>query len=206
LARYTGPKHRLCRRIGNCLWDDPKCPSKKKPYAPGMKGAGGGGRRGGKMSNYARHLLEKQKLRMTYGLLERQFRNTFARAQKLQGVTGDNFLQMLERRLDSLVYRMGFAPSIFAARQLVCHGHFLVDGKKVDIPSFIVRPGQTVSVREKSRQVPVFQESIERRNRTIPDYLQVNIEGLEGKLLVTPRAEDIPVKVDTNLIVEFYSR
>lgn len=206
MARYTGPKHRLCRRIGNCLWDDPKCPSKKKPYAPGMKGSGGGGRRGGKMSNYARHLLEKQKLRMTYGLLERQFRNTFTRAQKLTGVTGDNFLQMLERRLDNMVYRMGFAPSIFAARQLVCHGHFLVDGKKVDIPSFIVRPGQSVSVRDKSRTVPVFVESIERRNRTIPEYLQVNIEGLEGKLLVTPRAEDIPVKVDTNLIVEFYSR
>lgn len=171
-----------------------------------MKGSGGGGRRGGKMSNYARHLLEKQKLRMTYGLLERQFRNTFTRAQKLTGVTGDNFLQMLERRLDNMVYRMGFAPSIFAARQLVCHGHFLVDGKKVDIPSFIVRPGQSVSVRDKSRTVPVFVESIERRNRTIPEYLQVNIEGLEGKLLVTPRAEDIPVKVDTNLIVEFYSR
>lgn len=205
MARYTGPKHRLCRRIGNCLWDDPKCPSKKKPYAPGMRGASTG-RRGGKMSNYARHLLEKQKLRMTYGLLERQFRNTFARAQKLQGVTGDNFLAMLEQRLDSVVYRLGFAPSVFAARQLVNHGHFQVDGRKVDIPSFMVKPGQTVTVKEKSKQVPVFVESIERRNRTIPEYLQCNIEALEGKLLVTPRAEDIPVKVDTNLIVEFYSR
>lgn len=205
MARYTGPKHRLCRRIGNCLWDDPKCPSKKKPYAPGMKGASGG-KRGGKMSNYARHLLEKQKLRMTYGLLECQFRNTFDRAQRLTGVTGENFLQMLERRLDSVVYRLGFAPSIFAARQLVCHGHFLVDGKKVDIPSFIVSPGQMVSVRERSKQVPVFLESIERRNRKIPDYLNCSIEALEGKLLVMPRAEDIPVKVDTNLIVEFYSR
>ena len=120
-----------------------------------MKGASTG-KRGGKMSNYARHLLEKQKLRMTYGLLERQFRNTFTRAQNLTGVAGDNFLQLLERRLDNLVYRLGFASSIFAARQLVCHGHFLVDGKKLDIPSYTVRPGQTISVREKSKQVPVF--------------------------------------------------
>jgi len=173
-----------------------------------MHGAGGGGgkRRGSKMSNYARHLLEKQKLRMTYGLLERQFRNTFARAQNLEGVAGDNFLQLLERRLDNMVYRLGFAPSIFAARQLVNHGHFLVDGKKVDIPSYIVRVGQTISVRERSKQTPVFLESIERRNRKIPEYLQCNVEGLEGKLLVVPRATDIPVKVDTNLIVEFYSR
>jgi len=158
------------------------------------------------MSNYAKHLLEKQKLRLTYGLLEKQFKNTFQRAQRMQGVTGDNFLQMLERRLDNMVYRLGFAPSIFAARQLVCHGHIQVDGKKVDIASYVVRVGQTITVREKSKKIPILVESTERRARSIPGYLECQIEGLTGKLIVMPRIEEIPVQVDTNLIVEFYSR
>jgi small subunit ribosomal protein S4 len=207
VARYTGPKHRLCRRISQCLWADPTCPSKKKAYPPGEAGKGRlGGRRPRKQSNYGIHLQEKQKLRMTYGLLERQFRNTFHRAQNMRGVAGDNFLQILERRLDNMVYRLGFAPSIFAARQAVNHGHIRVDDKKVDIPSFIVNVGQTIRVKEKSRKIPMFVESAERRNRTIPDYLECQPEELAGRLLVMPRAEDIPIKVDTNLIVEFYSR
>lgn len=205
MARYVGPKHRLCRRIGECLWNDPRCPSKKKPYSPGIKGAGRGTRRG-KMSNYARHLQEKQKLRLTYGMLENQFKRAFQRAQKTRGITGETFLQLLERRLDNLVYRLGFAPSIFAARQLVSHGHVQVNGAKLDIPSYVVRVGQTISVREKSRKMPMLVESTERRNRRIPDYLECKPEELIGTLLVMPRLEDIPVSVDTNLIVEFYSR
>ncbi|MCX7014959.1 MAG: 30S ribosomal protein S4 [Candidatus Sumerlaeota bacterium] len=208
MARYTGPKHRLCRRIGNCLWNDPKCPSKKRPVAPGTKGGqrGGGGGRRGKMSNYARHLLEKQKLRLTYGLLEKQFKNTFKRAQRMTGVTGENFMKMLECRLDNLVYRLGFAPSIFSARQLVNHGHIAVDGQKVDIASFLVRVGQTISIREKSRKMPMLVDSTQRSARTVPAYLELKAEEYAGRLSVAPRLQDIPVQVDTNLIVEFYSR
>ncbi len=187
------------------MWDNPKCPSKKRPYAPGMSAAAHGGRRG-KVTNYAKHLMEKQKLRVTYGMLEKQFRNTFYRAQHMRGVAGDNFLQMLERRLDSLVYRLGFATSIFAARQIVRHGHILVDGEKVNIPSYIVKVGSTITIKEKSRAIPAFAETAERTARNIPEYLECTPKEFTGRLIVMPRIEDIPVKVDTNLIVEFYSR
>jgi small subunit ribosomal protein S4 len=209
VARYTGPKHRICRRIGYCLWENPKCPSKKKPQAPGQPGGGRGGTRGrrrSKESNYGKHLLEKQKLRLTYGMLEKQFKNTFVRARNMRGVAGDNFLQILECRLDNLVFRLGFASSIFAARQLVNHGHVLVDGKKVDIPSFIVKVGQVISISEKSRKAPMIAETAQRTERSVPSYLELKPAEFEGKLAVMPLVADIPVKVDANLIVEFYSR
>ncbi len=139
-------------------------------------------------------------------MLEKQFKNTFVRAQNMRGVAGDNFMQILERRLDNLVYRLGFATSIFGARQLVNHGHILVDEKKVDIPSFIVKVGQVISVRETSRKSPMIAETAQRTERSVPSYLELKPTEFEGTLTVMPLVTDIPVKIDTNLIVEFYSR
>lgn len=214
MARFTGPKHKLSRRVGYDIWGGSKGPAAKRPYPPGQHGnnvggSGGkaGGRRNTKQSNYARHLLEKQKLRHYYGMLERQFRNTYKKATRMRGVKGDNFLSLLESRLDSVVYRSRFVPTIFAARQLVAHGHFLVNGKKVDCPSFQVKPGHVVTLREKSRNIPVVKESIEDAAGTpIPAYLNVSHAAFEVKLNEAPPVRDIPIEIDTALVVEFYSR
>ena len=157
MARYLGPKHKLCRRLGACLWGNPKCPSVKRPYATGQHGQST--RR--KLSVYGQQLLDKQKIRMHYGLLERQMQRIFDKAQRMGGVTGTNLLMLLETRLDCTVYRLGFARTIPAARQLVSHGHILVDGKKVDRPSFQVKPDMVVSIREKSRKIPTIAEGAE---------------------------------------------
>jgi len=150
-------------------------------------------------------LLEKQKLRFMYGVLERQFRRYFERAQRARGNTGERLLQLLETRLDNLVYRLGFAPTIWAARQLVVHGHIQVNGRKVDRPSYQVRPGDVIAVREKSRRIPMIQESLESAQR-VPDYLSVEPEKFQGTLLRVPARDEIPVDVEESLIVEFYSR
>ena len=191
----------MCGRVVRPLCGSPKCPALKRPYPPGQTGPG----RRQRLSEYGRRLLEKQKLRFTYGVLERQFRRYFQRAQRSRGNTGERLLQLLETRLDNLVYRLGFAPTIWAARQLVVHGHIQVNGRKVDRPSYQVRPGDVIAVREKSRSIPLIQESLQNAQR-VPDYLSVEPEKFQGTLLRAPAREEIPVDVEESLIVEFYSR
>lgn len=202
MARYLGPKHKLCRRLGSCIWGSPKCPSLKRPYAPGQHGQNL--RR--KLSVYGQQLQDKQKIRLHYGLLERQMRKTFAKAQRMGGVTGTNLLMLLESRLDSIVYRLGYAPTIFAARQLVSHAHICVDNKKVDRPSFQVRSGMLVSIREKSRKIPMILEGYENLPAVLPEYLVREAKSFEGKMVATPNLETIPFKADTAGVIGFYSR
>ncbi|MFC1601738.1 30S ribosomal protein S4 [Candidatus Sumerlaeota bacterium] len=206
MGRYRGAKYKICRRIGENLWGRPKCPSIKRPYPPGEAGTRSTRR---KVSNYAKHLLEKQKMRSYYGLMEKQFFRTFKRANRMRGVTGDNLIQLLEMRLDALVYRLGFCPTIFAARQWVNHGHVLVNGKKVDIPSYTCRPGDEISMREKSRQNVILLETIQNSAPgNLPPYLTRADATFSGRLESRPEPKDIPIPIiiDRNLVVEFYSR
>lgn len=202
MARYRGPRHKLCRRLGNCIWGDPKCPSNKRAYPPGQHGPNL--RR--KMSVYGQQLQDKQKIRTHYGLMERQMRRTFEKAQQMGGVTGTNLLMLLESRLDSVVYRLGFSNTIQGARQLVNHGHILVDDKKVDVPSFRVMPGMKVSIREKSRKIPMIAEGAENPPQMLPEYLDRAANSFEAQMTATPNAETIPFKADTAGVIGFYSR
>ena len=192
----------MCRRVGEPLCGSPKCPALKRPYPPGQHGPN---LRQRKLSEYGLRLLEKQKARHIYGLLERQFRRYFERASKSRGKTGEALLQLLETRLDSLVYRMGLARSMRQARQLVSHGHFTVNGRKVNIPSYQVKPGDVIAVRENSRSLQVIRENAEPANPNLP-YLDVDTQKLKAKLLRLPERDEIPVNIDETLIVEFYSR
>jgi len=158
------------------------------------------------MSVYGQQLLDKQKIRTHYGLMERQMRRTFAEAQRMGGVTGTNLLVLLESRLDSVVYRLGFAPTIWAARQLVNHGHILVNDKKVDIPSFRVKPGMTVSVRESSRKIPMIMDGVENPPSFMPEYLERAPKSFEGRMTANPNMETLPFKADTQGVIGFYSR
>jgi len=202
MAKYLGPKHKLCRRLGSCIWGSPKCPSIKRPYGPGQHGQNM--RR--KMSVYGEQLLDKQKIRTHYGLLERQMRKTIKEAQRMGGVTGTNLLMMLESRLDCIVYRLGFAPTIMAARQLVGHGHILINGKKTDIPSFQVKPGMVIGVRERSKKIPMIVEGVDNPPAVLPEYLDRQPKSFEGRMIAAPNAETIPFKTDTAGIIGFYSR
>jgi len=202
MARYTGPKHSICRTVGECLWGKPKCPAAKRGFPPGQHGA----RARRKSTEYRKQLLEKQKLRMFYGMGERQFRNTFDKALRAKGITGDQFVQLLERRLDSLVYRSGFAPTIWSARQLVGHGHILVNGRSVNIPSYTVEPGDKISLHTKSREIPLVTNSLKDGAGHLPPYLEVRPEEFTAQLVAVPRREDIRVRADAQMVVEFYSR
>jgi small subunit ribosomal protein S4 len=202
MARYTGPKHKLCRRLGGCIWGKPSCPSNKRPFAPGQHGQNM--RR--KQSVYGKQLQDKQKIRTHYGLLEKQMRRTYEKAQRMGGVTGTNLLMLLESRLDAIVYRLGYAQSIFQARQLVNHGHFLINGKKVDIPSFQVKEGMVISVREKSKKVPGIAAGAEEVPHTLPEYLERAEKSFEAKMTAVPNLETIPFKADTAGVIGFYSR
>jgi len=208
MARYTGPVCRLCRREGEklflkgdrCYTD--KCAIERRSYPPGQHGQG---RR--KESEYGLHLREKQKLRRIYGVLERQFERYYERASRQKGITGENLLKLLEMRLDNIVYRMGVGASRTQARQLVLHGHIAVNGRKVDIPSYEVRPGDVVSVRENSRSLQVIKDNIEAAaGRTMPEWIDVNLEQMEGKILAVPTRDQIDLSVQEHLIVEYYSR
>ncbi len=208
MARYTGPSCRLCRREGmklylkgdRCYSD--KCAIDRRGYAPGQHGQG---RR--KLSEYGIQLREKQKAKRIYGVLERQFRKYYEMAERMKGVTGENLLQLLERRLDNVVYRLGLASSRAEARQLVRHGHFKVNGRKVNIPSYLVDVGDVITVKEKSRNSKRIKELVERaQDRTVPDWLQINYESLEGKVIELPTKEHIDIPIEEHLIVEFYSR
>ena len=209
MARYRGPVCRLCRREGEKLFlkgdrcHTEKCAIERRAYAPGDHGRD----RRIRVTPYGLQLREKQKARRIYGVMERQFRSYFKEAARLSGVTGENLLRLLETRLDNLVYRMGFAPSRPAARQLVRHGHFEVNGRKVSIPSYQVRPGDVVGVREEGRKIPLIQETLDGRGgRDLPDWLETNSKTMKGRLLRHPAREAIPVTVQENMIVELYSK
>ncbi|NOZ55603.1 MAG: 30S ribosomal protein S4 [Calditrichaeota bacterium] len=209
MARYTGPVCKLCRREGVKLFlkgakcSTNKCPMEKRAYAPGQHGRS----RRFKQSEYGRQLREKQKMKRIYGVLERQFRRYFDIASRQKGITGENLLQLLERRLDNVVYRLGFAPSRRAARQLVRHRHFAVNGRVVDIPSYLVKPGDRIQVREKSRTLDVIHTSMRRvkEGRLVP-WLELDKAALVGTFREIPSREDIPVNVSEQLVVELYSK
>ena len=193
-------KHKFCRRIGQCLWGDPKCPSVKRPYAAGPHGKG----RRVKLSTYGELLLEKQKLRNYYAISEKQLRIAFAKAKSGLGLTHEKLFRSLEMRLDALVYRAGFAPTIFAAKQIVNHGHILVDGKRLDRASAIVKPGSVISINaEKS---PAIAEMAKKGNSTIPPYMEVDLEALKATLVREPNLDEIPVNVQIMSVIEYYAR
>jgi small subunit ribosomal protein S4 len=200
MARYTGPSWTLSRRLGISLSGTGK-ELEKRPYAPGQHGPN----QRKKLSEYGLQLQEKQKLRHMYGVTERQFRNLFDRAGKLSGVHGENFMILLESRLDNVVYRLGLARTRRAARQLVNHGHILVDGARVDIPSYRLKAGQTISLREKSRNLDVVKEAVE-VNNFVPDFLTFDADKLEGTFTRLPERSELPAEINETLIVEFYSR
>ncbi|CAH8709568.1 30S ribosomal protein S4 [Paenibacillus thiaminolyticus] len=200
MARYTGPKFKLSRRLGISLSGTGK-ELKNRAYPPGQHGPG----MRKKLSGYAIQLQEKQKLRHMYGLGEKQFRTLFDRAAKMQGIAGENFMFLLESRLDNLVYRLGFSNSRAGARQLVAHGHVTVNGKKVDIPSYIVTPGDVIGLRERSRSLKVIKEAMEGRHH-LPNYLEFNEAALEGKYIRLPERGELSQEIDEKQIVEFYSR
>ncbi|MBM3900013.1 MAG: 30S ribosomal protein S4 [Gemmatimonadetes bacterium] len=209
--RYTGPSCRQCRREGTKLFlkgtkcFTEKCPVERRPYAPGQHGQSTARRK--KMSEYAKQLREKQKIKRIYGLSERQFRNTFERVSTLPGVTGHNLLAALESRLDNIVYRMGFAASRKAARQLIRHRHVEVNGKSVDIPSFVVEPGQEVRVRQKSRELVLVKEALEVAARgASPAWIAVDKDTFSGRMLERPQRQSIPIAAQEQLVVELYSK
>jgi small subunit ribosomal protein S4 len=179
-----------------------KCSFERRAHAPGQHGS-----RRGKLSDYGLQLREKQKVKRSYGLLEKQFRALFEKAERQKGVTGANLLILLERRLDNIVYRLGFASSRSQARQLVCHGHFQVNGLKVDIPSFLVKSGDTVSLREKSRKNGYILSSLETvARRGIPGWLELDKTSFQGKVVQLPVREDLTIQISEQLIVEYYSK
>ncbi|NHM30617.1 30S ribosomal protein S4 [Neobacillus terrae] len=200
MARYTGPSWKISRRLGISLSGTGK-ELEKRPYAPGPHGPN----QRKKLSEYGMQLQEKQKLRHMYGVNERQFRNLFDKAGKMAGKHGENFMVLLESRLDNVVYRLGLARTRRQARQLVNHGHILVNGSRVDIPSFRVAAGQTITLREKSRNLDVVKEAIE-VNNFVPDYLTFDADKLEGTFTRLPERSELPAEINEALIVEFYSR
>ncbi|MFC5453150.1 30S ribosomal protein S4 [Paenibacillus aestuarii] len=199
MSRYTGPKFKLSRRLGISLSGTGK--ELKRPFPPGQHGPG----QRKKLSGYGVQLQEKQKLRHMYGLNEKQFRNLFDKATKLKGIAGENFMIMLESRLDNLVYRLGLSNSRAGARQLVAHGHVTVNGKKVDIPSYIVATGDVISLRERSQNLSTVKEALANRNY-LPAYLEFSESSVEGKYIRLPERSELPQEIDEKQIVEFYSR
>ena len=201
MARYIGPKSRISRRFGEAIFGPDKVLDKRN-YAPGQHGVN----RRKKNSEYGTQLAEKQKAKYTYGVLERQFRLLFAKASRKKGITGEILLQLLESRLDNLVYRLGIAPTRAAARQLVSHRHITVDGKVVNIPSYEVKPGQVVAVREKAKSLEVIAASLQGFNHAKYGWLEWNEADKAGKLLNIPARAEIPENIKEQLIVELYSK
>ena len=208
MARYTGAVCRLCRREGQKLFlkgdrcYTEKCAADRRPYPPGQHGQGRS-----KTSDYGLQLREKQKAKRYYGILESQFRGYFTMASKRKGKTGENLLAILETRLDNTVYRLGFAMSRAEARQLVLHGHFLVNGRKVNIPSFLVRPGMIISLKESSRSLDKLKSVIEANSsRVPPKWLEYDANAMVAKVSTVPSREDIDIPIEEQLIVELYSK
>lgn len=206
MARYIDSVCKQCRAEGMKLYLKGercynKCSFDKRPVAPGMHS-----RSRRKQSEYGLQLREKQKAKRVYGVLEDQFRRYFEMAERMKGITGENLLQLLERRLDNTVYRIGFADSRAQARQLVRHGHIMVNGRKVNIPSYSVKPGDVIAVKESSRQLEVFKALQEKTPRTIPAWLQVDMENYTANIVAMPAREDIDIPIEEHLIVELYSK
>ena len=208
MARYTGPSCRLCRREnmelflkGDRCYTD-KCAMKRRNYPPGQHGQGRS-----KTSDYGVQLREKQKVKRIYGLLEKQFRGYFDRADRMKGVTGTNLLTLLERRLDNVVYRLGFASSRSESRQLVSHGHFILNGRKVTIPSIRIKAGDLVELRDKSRKITQINESLDAVvRRGVPQWLELDRDAFKGVVKILPVREDITTPIQEQLIVELYSK
>lgn len=200
MSRYTGPAYKKSRRVGISTLENGKDLA-KRPYAPGQHGNG----RKGKLSNYGVQLVEKQKIRFIYGISEKQLKKTFERASKLQGIHGENILKLLESRLDNIVYRMGIASTRRAARQFVNHGHVNVNGKKVDIPSYTVKPGDVISVRENSKEHKAMKETLENINRNV-EYVSFDKNKLEGTYLRYPERSELSQEVNESQVVEFYNK
>ncbi|MBT8280058.1 30S ribosomal protein S4 [Muriicola soli] len=201
MARYTGPKSKIARKFGEAIFGDDKS-FEKKNYPPGQHG---NNRRRGKKSEYAIQLMEKQKAKYTYGILERQFRNLFARANRSKGVTGEVLLQLCEARLDNVVYRMGISTSRRGARQLVSHRHITVNGNVVNIPSYSLKPGDVVGVREKSKSLQTIEDSLS-ANSSVYEWITWNSEKKEGTFVAVPERLQIPENIKEQLIVELYSK
>jgi len=202
MARYTGPKSKIARKFREPIFGPDKA-LEKKNYPPGQHGPS---KRRGKQSEYAIQLLEKQKAKYTYGVLERQFSNLFVKASAKHGITGENFLKLLEARLDNVVYRLGIAPTRAAARQLVSHKHITVNGNVVSIPSYSLRPGDVITVRERSQSLEAISNSVAGRTINKFGWLEWDAKGLTGKFVNYPERADIPENIKENLIVELYSK
>lgn len=209
MGRYIGPVCRLCRREGVKLYlkgercYSPKCAMERRPYPPGQHGQ----RRARRPSDYAVRLREKQKLRRIYGISETQFRNLFEEASRKKGVTGTVFLGLLESRLDNVVYRLGFAQSRRQARQMVRHGHILVNGKRVDLPAYRLKPGDEVAIAERSKNLDFIRQNLEAmKGRKVGPWLSLDVEAMKGRFLRLPDREDLALPVNEQLVIEFYSR
>jgi small subunit ribosomal protein S4 len=205
MSKRQTSKYKINRRLGVNLWGRPKSPINKRSYGPGEHGQA----RRRKPSDFGIQLAAKQKLKGYYGnITERQFKRYYEDASRRKGDTGENLVEILERRLDAVVYRMKFVPTVFAARQFVNHGHVLVNGKRVTIPSYLIKDGDVVEVREKSRELPMVLEASASPERDIPDYVDVDLNRLKGTFVRGPKLADVPypVAMEPNLVIEFYSR
>ena len=205
MTKRTSAKYKIDRRMGENIWGRPKSPVNRREYGPGQHGQ----RRKGKMSDFGLQLRTKQKLKGYYGdLTEKQFKRIFAEAARVKGDTGENLIGLLERRLDAVVYRAKFVPTIFAARQFVNHGHVKVNGKKVNIPSYRVKEGDVVEVRDRSKQLAIVLEAAQLAERDVPDYLEVDHSKMVANFVRTPGLGDVPypVQMEPNLVIEYYAQ
>ena len=206
MTKRITTKYKIDRRLGCNLWGRPKSPFNQRNSRPGQHGAMGQRR---KLSDYGNQLFAKQKLRFYYGdLTEKQFRKIYDKASSIKGDTSEILIELLERRLDAIVYRMKFVPTIFAARQLVNHGHVKVNNKRVNIASYTVKDGDEISIKEQSKRINLIQEAIVSQEREIPEYLEVDTKDLKGRFLRAPLMHDVPypVTMEPNLVIEYYSR
>ncbi|MFE0756398.1 30S ribosomal protein S4 [Inquilinus sp. NPDC058860] len=204
MSKRLNSKHKIDRRLGVNLWGRPKSPLNNREYGPGQHG-----QRRKKPTDFGTQLMSKQKLKGYYGNIgEKQFRRLFEEAVRRKGDTGENLIGLLERRLDTVVYRMKFVPTVFAARQIVNHGHVLVNGKRLNIASYQVKDSDVIEIKQKSRELPVILAAISSSERDVPDYIEVDHGAFKGKLVRSPALADVPypVQMEPNLVVEFYSR
>ena len=205
MTKRTTAKYKIDRRMGENIWGRPKSPVNKREYGPGQHGQ----RRKQKLSDFGTQLRAKQKLKGYYGdLTEKQFRRIYAEAERVKGDTGENLVGLLERRLDAVVYRAKFVPTVFAARQFVNHGHVTVNGKRVNIPSYRVKEGDVIAVRDRSRQLAIVLEAVQLPERDVPDYIEVDEGKKTAKFVRVPAVSDVPyaVQMEPHLVVEYYSR
>jgi small subunit ribosomal protein S4 len=204
MTKRAESKYKINRRLGVNLWGRPKSPLNKREYGPGQHG-----QRRKKPSDFGTQLMAKQKLKGYYGNIgERQFRKLYEEASRRRGDTGENLVELLERRLDAVVYRMKLAPTVFAARQFVNHGHVKVNGRRVNIASFLVKDGSEIEVKDKSKQLAIVLEATQSSERDVPDYIEIDHQSMKGKFIRAPKLADVPypVQMEPNLVVEFYSR